>query len=353
MSSATLEAQTQPAVIDASAIGVALIPLGPGMPRFVETMRKGEVAVRRRSVSTVQINIGYKCDLACSHCHVESGPKRTEAMDRATCERILDLIDASSKVEILDITGGAPELNPNFRFIASQARQRGLRVFDRCNLTVLFEPGQEDTAEFLAEWQIEIVASLPCYTSDNVDSQRGKGVFDKSIKALQKLNRLGYGKPDSSLILNLVYNPVGAHLPGPQSQLKADYKKFLKKDFDIEFNDLYTITNMPIKRYERFLRNNGKFEEYMQLLIDNYNPRAAGEVMCTSMVSIGYDGRLYDCDFNQMLDLPHPVRRHRSIEDIESFDQIGKAIALDNHCYGCTAGAGSSCGGALLEEAAG
>ena len=347
MSSAPLEAEVQ--TVDASAIGVSLMPLGPGVPRFAETMRKGKVAVRRRTVSTVQINIGYKCDLACNHCHVESGPKRTEAMDRETCQRILDLIDASSGVEILDITGGAPELNPNFRFIASQARQRGLRVFDRCNLTVLFEPGQEDTAEFLADQKIEIVASLPCYTSENVDSQRGKGVFDKSIRALQQLNGLGYGKPDG-LVLNLVYNPVGAYLPGPQAQLRADYKKFLKENFGIVFNDLYTITNMPIKRYERFLRNNGKFDEYMQLLIDNYNPRAAGEVMCTSMISIGYDGRLYDCDFNQMLELSHPDRQHRTLDDIESFNQIGERIAIDNHCYGCTAGAGSSCGGALLED---
>ena len=350
MSSSALEAETQPAVIDASAIGVSLVPLEPGVDRFAETVRKSKVALRRRRVSTVQINIGYKCDLACNHCHVESGPKRTEAMDRGTCQRILDLIDASSKIEILDITGGAPELNPNFRFIASEARRRGLRVFDRCNLTVLFEPGQDDTAEFLADERIEIVASLPCYTSDNVDQQRGKGVFDKSIRALQKLNQLGYGQADSGLILNLVYNPVGAYLPGPQGSLKADYKKSLKDNFDIAFNDLYTITNMPIKRYERFLRNNGQFNEYMQLLIDNYNPRAVSEVMCTSMISIGYDGQLYDCDFNQMLDLTHPERRHRSLDDIESFDQIGERIAMDNHCYGCTAGAGSSCGGALLEE---
>ena len=334
------------AVVDAHGIGVSALPLDPSQPSFVHTLRQHGNKILRRAVSTVQLNIGYKCDLACSHCHVEAGPKRTEMMTRATCDRILTLIDRSEKVEVVDITGGAPELNVNFRHMISETRARGLKAMDRCNLTVLYEPGQEDTAEFLAAHQVVIVASLPCYTMENVDNQRGKGVFERSIKALKKLNSLGYGQPDSGLELNLVYNPQGAYLPGPQEKLCADYRKILGDNHGICFNELFAITNMPIKRFTHYLRRSDQFDSYMQLLIDNYNPAVSNNVMCTSMISIGYEGSLYDCDFNQMMNIPLGYKK-RSLWDIESFDACGRKIALDNHCYGCTCGSGSSCGGSL------
>lgn len=326
-----------------------VLPLAPHLPSFAKKLRGERCAIRRARVRVLQVNIGKKCDLACHHCHVEAGPKRTENMAQATAERVLELLAASPEVEVLDITGGAPELNPHFRLLVREARAMGKTVYDRCNLTVFYQPGQEDTPQFLADNKVVVIASLPCYSPENVDQQRGKGVFGKSIKALKALNALGYGAPDGGLALNLVYNPVGAHLPPPQAQLEADYRQRLGEHLGIAFNQLFTITNMPIKRYVHYLRREGRFEDYMQLLIDNFNIRAAAGVMCTEMLSVGWDGQLYDCDFNQMLDIPLNWKP-RTLWDIASASAAPPGIAFDNHCYGCTAGAGSSCGGALLDE---
>jgi len=314
---------------------------------FNVVVKESDVSLLRDEIKILQVNIGKKCNQACHHCHVEAGPNRTENMELKTIERLLELLAKDSNIHTVDITGGAPELNPHFRYFVSQIRSMGKDVIDRCNLTVLYEKEQEDTAEFLAENEVQVVASLPCYLEDNVDGQRGKGVFGKSIDALIKLNELGYGKEGTGLVLNLVYNPVGRHLPPPQQQLEKDYKKHLKKEFGIVFNNLFTITNMPIKRYAHMLQREGKMEEYMQLLVDNFNPVAADNVMCKELVSIGWDGYIYDCDFNQMLDIPLNWSI-RSVWDIDSFVKVEPKIALDNHCFGCTAGSGSSCGGALL-----
>ena len=316
---------------------------------FTDTLRRRKVAIRRGKIRVLQINIGKKCDLACHHCHVEAGPKRTENMEEATIARVLQLLEASPDIEILDITGGAPELNPHFRSLAQAARAMGKTVYDRCNLTVFYQPGQQDTPQFLADNGIVVIASLPCYSPENVDEQRGKGVFDKSIQALQTLNSLGYGKPGSDLVLNLVYNPVGAHLPPPTAPLEADYRQRLHDHLGITFNNLFTITNMPIKRYLHYLQRENMLENYMQLLVENFNPQAAAAVMCTEMLSVSWDGKLYDCDFNQMLEIPLN-HKPRTLWDITSTADIPAGIAFDNHCYGCTAGAGSSCGGALVEE---
>lgn len=314
---------------------------------FAKTLAEHNIILKRQEIKILQVNIGKICNQACHHCHVESGPKRTENMELETVDRLLELLAKEPDIHTVDITGGAPELNKHFRYFAAAIRKMGKEVIDRCNLTVLFEPNQEDTAEFLAENKIQIVASLPCYLEDNVNKQRGGGVFDKSIKALQQLNALGYGKSDSGLTLNLVYNPVGEHLPPAQKPLEDDYKKYLKEKFDIEFNQLFTITNMPIKRYAHMLEREGRIEDYMKLLTDNFNPQAALGVMCLELVSVSYDGRLYDCDFNQMLEIPLNWKA-RTIWDIESFSEIEPDIAVASHCFGCTAGAGSSCGGALI-----
>ncbi|HXV36909.1 MAG TPA: arsenosugar biosynthesis radical SAM (seleno)protein ArsS [Myxococcota bacterium] len=302
----------------------------------------------RRRVETIQINVGWRCDLACKHCHVEAGPNRSETMDRATADRILALLRASPSVATVDLTGGAPELNAQFRRLVIGARERGLAVIDRCNLTVLLEPGQEETAAFLADHQVKVIASLPCYTEQAVDAQRGRRVFERSIEALRRLARLGYGRPDSPLALDLVYNPAGASLPPPQAELEASYRRELRERFGIEFNHLLAITNMPIRRFARTLEREGSAEAYSALLIAHFNPETVPELMCRSMVSIGYDGRLYDCDFNQMLELPLGGAA-RSVWDISDFAQLARdAIATAEHCFGCTAGAGSSCGGSLL-----
>lgn len=315
--------------------------------RFDETLSRSGLKIKREVITTLQVNIGKRCNQACHHCHVESGPNRTENMEQSTVDRILELLQGAPDITLVDITGGAPELNPHFRMFVTQIRAMGKEVIDRCNLTVLFEKGQEDTAEFLAEQKVQIVASLPCYLEDNVNAQRGKGVFGKSISALEKLNALGYGKPDSGLILNLVYNPVGTHLPPEQKKLEAAYKEYLHKNFGLVFNSLFTITNMPIKRFAHMLERDGLTEQYMQLLIDNFNVQAAQEVMCKQLVSISWDGKLYDCDFNQMLEIPLNFRS-RTIWDIPSFSSLDQDIAFADHCFGCTAGAGSSCTGALL-----
>lgn len=326
---------------------LSLLPMPDGCASFAETLMAHGAQIRRRKVRVLQVNIGKKCDLACSHCHVEAGPKRTENMTADTVERLLELAEDAPEVETVDITGGAPELNPNFRRFARESRRLGKTVYDRCNLTVFFEPGQEDTPEFLAENGITVIASLPCYSPENVDQQRGRGVFDKSIAALQRLNGLGYGKDGSGLELNLVYNPVGEHLPPPQKALEADYRSRLRDHMEVEFNNLFTITNMPIKRYAHYLRREGKLDDYMRLLLENFNAAAADGVMCADMVSVGWDGQLYDCDFNQMLEIPLNGRA-RTVWDIAALTDIPRGVALDNHCYGCTAGAGSSCGGALV-----
>lgn len=313
---------------------------------FERTLQDHGVTMRREVIKTLQINIGKLCNQACHHCHVEAGPKRTEIMERKTVDRLLELLAQEPQIHTVDITGGAPELNPHFRYFVTEIRRMGKEVIDRCNLTVFFEPNQEDTPEFLAENGIQVVASLPCYSKDNVDKQRGVGVFDKSIRALQRLNALGYGKADTGLMLHLVYNPVDTSLPPAQAKLERDYKQRLKDDLDIEFNQLFTITNMPIKRFAHMLERDGLMEQYMQLLIDNFNSQAASGVMCTELVSIGWDGKIYDCDFNQMLDIPINWKP-RDIWGIKTLSELDKDIALDNHCFGCTAGAGSSCTGSL------
>jgi radical SAM/Cys-rich protein len=314
---------------------------------FGSSLRQGGLAALRRSqVTTLQINVGKLCNQACHHCHVEAGPRRTEIMRAQVADRILNLLMDTPSIQVVDITGGAPELSPNFSRLVLVSRALGRNVIDRCNLTVFFEPGQEDLADFLAGNKVEITASLPCYTAENVDKQRGRGVFDKSIRALQRLNRLGYGKPGSELLLNLVYNPLDASLPPAQEELEADYKKHLKERFGIEFNRLFTITNMPIKRFTEFLIRNGQLQEYMSLLVNHFNPATVEHVMCRSLVSVGWDGRLYDCDFNQMLNIEAPGQK--TIWDIHAFSELAnRPIATGSHCFGCTAAAGSSCGGSL------
>jgi len=305
-------------------------------------------ALRRGALATLQVNVGRRCDLACHHCHVEAGPKRTESMAARTAERVLALLAASPGIEVLDLTGGAPELNPHFRALVAGARALGRRVIDRCNLTVLFEPGQADTAAFLAAQGADVVASLPCYTADNVDAQRGRRVFARSIEALRLLNRLGYAQPGSPLALDLVYNPLGPTLPPPQAELEARYRVELRERFGIEFRRLLTITNMPIKRFARALEREGRASAYMALLVSHFNESTLDGVMCRSLVSVDWEGRLYDCDFNQMLELPLGAEA-RTIWDVDRLDALaGAPIATAPHCFGCTAGAGSSCGGALV-----
>lgn len=314
---------------------------------FSQTLLEHDIALPRRPLETVQVNVGKLCDLACHHCHVEAGPKRTEIMELRTVERILELLSEAQAVHTIDITGGAPELNPHFRRLIREARKLGKKVLDRCNLTVLSRRGQEDTARFLAEQGVQIVASLPCYTRENVEKQRGLHVFNASIEALQVLNALGYGQPGSDLELDLVYNPLGPSLPPAQEALEAIYRKELGAHFDIVFNHLFTITNMPIKRFLHQLQRSGQYDRYMQALLDAFNPRAAKGIMCRNLLSVGWDGQLYDCDFNQALEIPLAGKR-RTLWDITSLEQINvESIAFRNHCYGCTAGAGSSCGGAL------
>ncbi|MBU6415629.1 MAG: arsenosugar biosynthesis radical SAM protein ArsS [Xanthomonadaceae bacterium] len=316
-------------------------------PSFRQTLRVHGLSLPRTRLEILQVNVGKLCDLACEHCHVEAGPKRTEIMQGETVARILELLDDAPGVHTVDLTGGAPELNPHFRMLVRGARNLGKTVIDRCNLTVLFRPGQEDTAEFLAEQGVNVVASLPCYTQDRVEKQRGLHVFEPSIKALQKLNSLGYGLPDSGLELDLVYNPLGPSLPPPQAQLETDYRRELRLHFGIVFNHLFTITNMPIKRFLHLLDREGRTEQYMQTLLDAFNPQAAMHVMCRTLLSVSWDGQLYDCDFNQALELPLGGRR-RTLWDIENLAEVERGpIAFADHCFGCTAGAGSSCGGAL------
>ena len=305
-------------------------------------------SLARSELGTLQVNLGYKCNQSCLHCHVNAGPNRTEMMDAATVDLVLDVLRAR-EIKVLDLTGGAPELNEHFRRLVVAARALGVRVIDRCNLTILSEPGQETLAAFLAEHGVEVVASLPCYSVDNVDRQRGEGVFDRSIQGLQALNALGYGAPGSGLTLNLVYNPQGASLPPPQGALQADYKRELGAHFGIRFNELFALTNMPIQRFGSTLVSKGTFQSYMQLLKGAYRPENLGTVMCSSMLSVDWQGDLYDCDFNQMLGLRARLNGSGQphLRDLLVHSAVGEPIRVADHCYGCTAGQGSSCGGAL------
>ncbi len=304
--------------------------------------------VRRSQLEVIQVNLGYRCNLSCQHCHVDAGPNRTESMNKETAGQIIDFI-SKFPISTLDLTGGAPELNPYFCFLVEQARRLGVRVIDRCNLTILEEPDQTSLAAFMARNQVEVVASLPCYLEENVDSQRGKGVYASSIRGLKILNALGYGDPESSLELNLVYNPSGANLPPPQACLEADYKAELLDRFGIRFNRLYTLTNMPILRFGSLLQSQGKFSQYLDLLRGAFDYNNLSDLMCLNQINLDWQGYLYDCDFNQMLNMPlvqaEQARTH--ISDLVAEDLNGAAIKVAEHCYGCTAGQGSSCGGAL------
>ena len=304
--------------------------------------------VTRRALDTLQVNLGYKCNQACLHCHVNASPDRKEMMAKETIDQILAVLSARN-IGTLDVTGGAPELNPHFRHLVRSARAEGVRVIDRCNLTIVNEPGFEDLPEFLAREGVEIVASLPCYTKENVDRQRGDHAFESSILALQKLNALGYGRPDSGLLLNLVYNPLGPSLPPAQDRLEATYKSELAEHFGIVFNHLYTLANMPIARFGSTLVSQGKFADYMRLLRGAHNPDNLDGVMCRSLVSVDYRGYLHDCDFNQMLGIPMVIagKPRRHVSELVAMTLDGASVAVADHCYGCTAGQGSSCGGAL------
>ncbi|HYU68518.1 MAG TPA: arsenosugar biosynthesis radical SAM (seleno)protein ArsS [Burkholderiales bacterium] len=305
-------------------------------------------AIRRERLETLQVNLGYKCNQTCVHCHVNAGPTRTEEMDRETMHIVLRYLEASG-VGTLDITGGAPELNPHFRELVVRASEFGAHVIDRCNLTVVEEAGQDDLADFLAGQGVEIVASLPCYTEELVDRQRGKGVYESSIRVLQRLNGLGYGAEGSGLALNLVYNPQGPSLPPEQAKLEADYKRVLGERFGIRFNRLYTLANMPIARFGSTLISKGQFNAYLKLLQESFHEENLAAVMCRSLISVDWQGYVYDCDFNQMLGLPLRIagRSRVKLADLIGRDLAGNPIAVKDHCFGCTAGQGSSCGGAL------
>ncbi|NOT11530.1 MAG: radical SAM/Cys-rich domain protein [Methylococcaceae bacterium] len=305
-------------------------------------------AITRNSLEILQVNLGYLCNLSCTHCHVNAGPKRTELMNLDTVNLVLDFISKSG-LHTLDLTGGAPEMNPHFNYLVQQARALDVNVIDRCNLVILEEPGFEDTAEFLATNQVEITASLPCYLEDNVDKQRGKGTFLASLAALKNLNRLGYGQRGSPLQLNLVFNPQGINLPPDQQILEQAYKTYLSDHYGIVFNKLFTLTNLPIQRFGSMLISKGLLNDYMQLLKDNYHPENLEGVMCRNTISVDWQGHVYDCDFNQMLHLPLGKNPDQQTHIRDLIDQSlnGAAINVRQHCYGCTAGQGSSCGGAL------
>ena len=304
--------------------------------------------VRRSRLKTLQVNLGYRCNQSCLHCHVNAGPHRREQMARETIGEIIAFLEGW-KIESLDVTGGAPELHPDFRLLVASARRLGVHLIDRCNLTVLNEPGFTDMADFLARNQVEIVASLPCYLEENVETQRGKGVYASSIRALKKLNALGYGQPDSGLVLNLMFNPIGAVLPPPQRQLEADYRRELANRAGIVFNQLFVLANMPIQRFGSTLVSSGRFDDYMQLLKSAHQDANLESVMCRSLISVDWQGYVYDCDFNQMLDLPlqRPRQPRVRLRELTAAELENRPVNVADHCYGCTAGQGSSCAGAL------
>ena len=305
-------------------------------------------ALTRKPLEILQINIGLRCNLACLHCHVNSNPYRKEKMDSETISAVITFLKENN-ISTLDITGGAPEMHPQFRELVELARSMGVHVIDRCNLTILEEPGYEDLAEFLARWKVEVIASMPCYSESNVDEQRGKGVYQSSIRALKLLNRLGYGKGDPELKLNLVYNPLGPSLPPSQKELENDYKTHLYNEHGIVFDQLYTLCNMPIKRFGSTLISRNQFNDYMSLLKSAHRDENRENVMCRNLVSVDWRGYLYDCDFNQMLGLGINGKNGKPLRltDISANDLEGLPITVRDHCYGCTAGQGSSCGGAL------
>jgi radical SAM/Cys-rich protein len=316
---------------------------------FSEKIRQLSAPLTRRGVDALQVNLGRYCNLACIHCHVESGPTGTEMMSRETVDAVLAFL-ARSSIPALDLTGGAPELHPDFDYLVESARAIGRHVMDRCNLTVIFEPGKNYLPEFFKRHQVELICSLPCYSEENVDRQRGKGTFELSIRALQRLNELGYGQPDSDLLLNLVYNPVGPHLPPPQEQLEQEYRQKLSAEFGIVFNHLFCLTNMPITRYAKHLRLRNEYDRYKDLLEKNFNAATLDHLMCRNLISIGWDGSVYDCDFNQMLDLAltDTAGQNLNVASLTLETVATRRITVDDHCYACTAGAGSSCGGALI-----
>jgi radical SAM/Cys-rich protein len=319
------------------------------MEPFVQRIHLSGKDFNRRGVDVLQVNMGKYCNLACIHCHVESGPNRPELMSREIVDAVLRFLELTN-IPTVDITGGAPELNPTFDYLVESAVGLGRHVMDRCNLTVIFEPGKDYLPEFFERHRVELVCSLPCYSEENVDRQRGKGTFELSIRALQMFNNLGYGQSESGLVLNLVYNPVGPHLPPPQDQLEQDYKRILKEKFGIVFNRLYCLSNMPITRYATHLKLRSEYEKYMQLLESSFNPSTLDQVMCRNLISVGWEGTIYDCDFNQMLDLPIRDADGKPLNiSTLSFDQVQHLpVTVGDHCYACTAGSGSSCGGALL-----
>jgi radical SAM/Cys-rich protein len=319
------------------------------MEPFAQRIHLNGKDFNRRGIDVLQVNMGKYCNLACIHCHVESGPSRTEMMSQETVDAVLHFL-ARTNIPTVDITGGAPELHANFDYIVESAVGLGRHVMDRCNLTVIFEPGKDYLPKFFQRHRVELVCSLPCYSEENVDRQRGKGTFELSIRALQIFNELGYGHSDSGLVLNLVYNPVGPHLPPLQDQLEQDYKRILKEKFGIIFDRLYCLSNMPITRYATHLKLRGEYEQYMELLEDSFNVSTLDQVMCRNLISVGWEGTIYDCDFNQMLDLPIRDAEGKAFNiSTLSVDQVQHlAVTVGNHCYACTAGSGSSCGGALL-----
>lgn len=326
---------------------VAPIDMPDCGPHFHAVLESHKLSLQHEHPNELQINLGKLCNLACHHCHVDAGPKRTEIMTWETMLKILDWAKQAN-IKRADLTGGAPELNPHFREFCDQLIKQGIQITSRCNITVLFELGQEDLAEWYAERKIRLVCSLPCYTEDNVDAQRGKGVFDKSIAGLQKLNALGYGK-DPALSLDLVYNPGGAFLPPPQMRLEQDYRTMLGDNFDITFSSLLAITNIPINRFAHALKRDGELEDYQHLLVSNFNAGTVEQLMCRFLINLDWEGRVYDCDFNQMLEIPMSGGEQTYLWDLQIDGVAGQAIATNRHCFGCTAGAGSSCGGVLAD----
>lgn len=348
MTALTLLRQGSP--LSDSTVQLALLKPKSGDKRFETALAESGMApLRAPGITVLQVNVGKLCNQTCRHCHVDAGPSRREVMSRETMASCLRFLEHGG-IDVLDITGGAPEMNPNFRWFVESARRLGRHVIDRCNLTILEAPGFEDLADFLASEHVEIVASLPCYSAANVNAQRGDGVFEKSISALHRLNKLGYARTDGDLALNLVYNPLGPSLPPAQDQLEEAYRQHLAEHFGVAFNRLYTITNMPISRFLDDLVAQGKLDEYMQRLIESFSPAAVAGLMCRSTLSVGWDGRLYDCDFNQMLEIGLAPNRPQTIHEAVLKELIERPIVVGQHCFGCTAGAGSSCQGAILSS---
>jgi radical SAM/Cys-rich protein len=313
---------------------------------FDERLAAHGLSLRAGEVETLQVNVGKLCNQACKHCHVDAGPRRTEIMTRETAGQVIAAV-RRFRIPVVDITGGAPELNPNFRYLVAEARRLGARVIVRHNLTVMFEPGQDDLPEFFREHEVEVVSSLPYFLEQQTDAQRGAGVFGKSIEALRRLNAVGYGRGAGGLTLNLVYNPVGAYLPPAQDAIERDFRREMLARYGVTFDRLYTITNMPIKRFLDYLRRTGNEERYMRRLVEAFNPATVEGLMCRGLVSVGWDGRLYDCDFNQMLELPVASGLPQTVDDFDPAAFAGRRVVTGAHCFGCTAGAGSSCGGAV------